>query len=278
MRQIAFYGKGGIGKSTVVTNVTAALAGMGRRVLQVGCDPKQDSTRAHLRGKRQDGLLDMLRDAGAYRDVARKFTLDDFIEGGTDRVDCVEAGGPEPGVGCAGRGIIVAIETLRELGVYQRDYELIFYDVLGDVVCGGFAMPIREGFAEEIYLVVSGEFLALYAANNICRGIARYASGGRARLAGLIGNLRNVPNEERIIGTFAEAIGSRVVQLIPRSTAVTDAENARQTVIEHAPDSDQAAVYRSLAKTLVAHDSLVIPTPLEEERLEDLVFAARGGH
>ncbi|MBW2528986.1 MAG: AAA family ATPase [Deltaproteobacteria bacterium] len=277
MRQIAIYGKGGIGKSTVVTNVAAALASMNRRVLQVGCDPKRDSTRAHLRGKRQGTLLDMLRDAGAYRDVARKFVLDDFIEVGTDGVHCVEAGGPEPGVGCAGRGIIVTIETLRELGVYDRDYEIIFYDVLGDVVCGGFAMPIREGFAEEIYLVVSGEFLALYAANNICRGIARYASGGRARLAGLIGNLRNVPNEAELIEAFAEALGTRVVHLIPRSDAVTRAENARQTVIEHAPDSDLAQTYRDIATKVLDNDALVIPAPLDESRLDDLVFSIRSG-
>lgn len=275
MRQIALYGKGGIGKSTVASNVTAGLASLGTQVLQMGCDPKRDSTRAHLRGQAQRTVLEVIRKVGSYRNAVRQFTLDEFVVVADNGVHCVEAGGPEPGVGCAGRGIIAAMETLTELGLYEQGYDVIVYDVLGDVVCGGFAMPIRQGFAEEIYLVVSGEFLALYAANNICRGIVRYAAGGKARVAGVIGNLRDVPNERAIITAFAERIGSQVTTFIPHSTVVTAAENARRTVSEHAPDSEQATVYMDLARAVLAPQKLVVPAPLEDSDLEALVFDLR---
>lgn len=271
MRQLAVYGKGGIGKSTVVSNVTAALSGAGRKVLQIGCDPKHDSNRAHLEGRLPRTVLDVLRRTGSTRDVAEHFEAGDFIRVGRDGVHCIESGGPEPGVGCAGRGIIVTIEALTELGIYDAGYDVIFYDVLGDVVCGGFAMPIRHGYAEEIYIVVSGEFLALYAANNICKGIQRYAATGKARLAGVIGNLRNVPNEKRIISEFSRSIGTGFVFLVPRSRTVTRAENARRTVIDHSPRSAQARVYRQLAGEMLENRSRVVPASLEEEDIERIV-------
>ncbi len=279
MRQIAVYGKGGIGKSTVVSNVAAAMAHMGRRVLQVGCDPKHDSTRAHLDGPPGMTVLDLLRRAGSTRNAASRFVLSDFVTLGRDGVHCVEAGGPEPGVGCAGRGIIVTIETLAEMGAFAMGYDVIFYDVLGDVVCGGFAMPIREGYAREIYLVVSGEFMALYAANNICRGIVRYAASGKPRLAGVIANLRGVEGEEKIIAAFARRIGTRVMAAIPHHAVVTEAESMRRTVLEHAPKTRMAALYRQLAKRMLGNRSLVVPRPVEERDIEDMIvkIRARGG-
>lgn len=275
MRQIAVYGKGGSGKSTVVANVAVSLASMGKKVLQIGCDPKRDSTRAHLQGKRQRTVLDMLGAAASHGNVSRNFTLEDFVEVGRGGVHCVESGGPEPGIGCAGRGIIYTIETLTELGIFKKGYDVIFYDVLGDVVCGGFAMPIRKGYAREIYLVASGEFFSLYAANNICRGINRFAASGPARLAGLIGNLRNVPNEERIISTFAKRIGTRVVQFIPHSPLVTEAEAARCTVVEYASRSTQANIYRGLATKMVRNRRLMIPNAIEESEIEEIVVECR---
>lgn len=271
MRQVAIYGKGGIGKSTVVSNVAAALCGNRKRVLQIGCDPKHDSTRAHLDGQMQKTVLDLLRDRGSFRRVSDHFQAGDFIEVGRNGVHCIESGGPEPGVGCAGRGIIHTIETLTDLGVYERNYDVVFYDVLGDVVCGGFAMPIRKGYAREIYIVVSGELLALYAANNICRGIQRYASTGKARLAGVIGNLRRVPREKEIINQFSRAIGAPLVFFVPRSDTVTRAENARRTVLEHSPRSRQARVYRDLASAILANRRRVIPSPLYDQELEELI-------
>jgi nitrogenase iron protein NifH len=251
------------------------MAARGRRVLQVGCDPKHDSTRAHLDGPLRMTVLDLLRRAGTTRNAASRFVLSDFVTLGRDGVHCVEAGGPEPGVGCAGRGIIVTIETLAEMGVYTMGYDVIFYDVLGDVVCGGFAMPIREGYAQEIYLVVSGEFMALYAANNICRGITRYAASGKARLAGVIANLRGVEGEDKIVAAFARRIGTRVMASIPHHALVTEAESVRRTVMEHAPKTRMAALYRQLAGKMLGNRRLVIPRPMEERDMEDMILKIR---
>ncbi|AST56463.1 nitrogenase iron protein [Thermoanaerobacterium thermosaccharolyticum] len=171
MRQVAIYGKGGIGKSTTTQNTVAALSEMGKKVMVVGCDPKADSTRLLLHGLNQKTVLDTIRDEG------EDIELDDIMRSGYGNTKCVESGGPEPGVGCAGRGIITSINMLENLGAYDDDLDYVFYDVLGDVVCGGFAMPIREGKAKEIYIVASGEMMAMYAANNICKGIRKYAIG-----------------------------------------------------------------------------------------------------
>ena len=169
MRQIAIYGKGGIGKSTTTQNLVAALAEMGKKVMIVGCDPKADSTRLILHAKAQATVMDLARERGTVEDLE----LQDVLLTGFRAIKCAESGGPEPGVGCAGRGVITAINFLEENGAYTPDLDFIFYDVLGDVVCGGFAMPIREGKAQEIYIVTSGEMMAMYAANNICKGIMK---------------------------------------------------------------------------------------------------------
>ncbi|MGL1901637.1 MAG: AAA family ATPase, partial [Fibrobacterales bacterium] len=207
MRKIAIYGKGGIGKSTTTQNTVAGLAEMGNKVMVVGCDPKADSTRLLLGGMAQKTVLDTLREEG--EDVE----LDDVLKEGYGGTMNVESGGPEPGVGCAGRGIITSINLIEQLGGFEEDKNLdyVFYDVLGDVVCGGFAMPIREGKAQEIYIVVSGEMMAMYAANNICKGIVKYADAGGVRLGGLICNSRMVDNEKEMIEQFAEKLGTQMI-------------------------------------------------------------------
>ena len=199
MRQIAIYGKGGIGKSTTTQNTVAGLASLGKKVMIVGCDPKADSTRLILHAKAQTTVMDLVRERGTVEDLE----LDDVMKIGYGDVKCVESGGPEPGVGCAGRGVITAINFLEENGAYTPDLDFVFYDVLGDVVCGGFAMPIREGKAEEIYIVCSGEMMAMYAANNIAKGILKYASSGKVRLAGLICNARKTDKEFELIEALA---------------------------------------------------------------------------
>ena len=198
LRQIAIYGKGGIGKSTTTQNLTAGLAELKKKVMVVGCDPKADSTRLLLNGLAQKTVLDTLREDG------EDIELDTIMKTGFGGIRCVESGGPEPGVGCAGRGIITSIGMLENLGAYTEELDYVFYDVLGDVVCGGFAMPIREGKAKEIYIVASGEMMALYAANNICKGIARYAEQGGVRLGGIICNSRNVDREIDLLKAFAK--------------------------------------------------------------------------
>ncbi len=268
MRKIAIYGKGGIGKSTTTQNTVAALTEMGRKVMVVGCDPKADSTRLLLGGLAQKTVLDTLRDEG--EDVE----LDDICRDGYGDCRCTESGGPEPGVGCAGRGIITSINLLEQLNAYGpgtgTDY--VFYDVLGDVVCGGFAMPIREGKAEEIYIVCSGEMMAMYAANNICKGILKYATAGAVRLGGLICNSRKVDNEREMIEELARKIGTQMIHFLPRDNDVQRAEINKKTVIEWDPTVPQADEYRKLARAIDNNEMFVIPKPLSMPELESLLM------
>ena len=268
MRKIAIYGKGGIGKSTTTQNTVAGLAEMGRKVMVVGCDPKADSTRLLLGGLAQKSVLDTLREEGEDVD------LDDLRRTGFSGVVCVESGGPEPGVGCAGRGIITSINLLEQLGAYADSEKLdyAFYDVLGDVVCGGFAMPIREGKAKEIYIVVSGEMMAMYAANNICKGIVKFAEAGGVRLGGLICNSRKVDNEREMIEAFAAKLGTQMIHFIPRDNMVQRAEINRKTVIEFDPAHPQADEYRTLARKIEANEMHVIPKPMSTDELEKLLI------
>jgi nitrogenase iron protein NifH len=268
MRKVAIYGKGGIGKSTTTQNTVAALVEMGKKVMVVGCDPKADSTRLLLGGLAQQTVLDTLREEGEDVD------LEDIRKEGYGGTLCVESGGPEPGVGCAGRGIITSINLLEQLGAYadKNKLDYAFYDVLGDVVCGGFAMPIREGKAQEIYIVCSGEMMAMYAANNICKGIVKFAEAGGVRLGGLICNSRNVDNERELIDEFAKGLGTQMIHFLPRDNDVQRAEIKRKTVIEWDPQVPQANEYRTLAKNIDSNEMFVIPKPMEISRLESLLL------
>jgi len=268
MRKIAIYGKGGIGKSTTTQNTVAALAEMGRKVMVVGCDPKADSTRLLLGGLAQKTVLDTLREEGEDVD------LDDIRREGYGACLCTESGGPEPGVGCAGRGTITSINLLEQLGAYDASQKLdyIFYDVLGDVVCGGFAMPIREGKAQEIYIVCSGEMMAMYAANNICKGIMKFAEAGGVRLGGLICNSRRVDNEREMIEEFARQLGTQMIHFLPRDNDVQRAEINKKTVIDWNPGCPQADEYRKLARAIDQNTMFVIPKPLAISDLESLLM------
>ncbi len=268
MRQIAIYGKGGIGKSTTTQNTVAGLASLGKKVMIVGCDPKADSTRLILHAKAQATVMDLVRDRGTVEDL----DLGDVLKVGYGDVKCVESGGPEPGVGCAGRGVITAINFLEENGAYTPELDFVFYDVLGDVVCGGFAMPIRENKAEEIYIVVSGEMMAMYAANNIARGILKYATTGKVRLAGLICNSRETDREADLIEALAKRLGTQMIHFVPRENQVQRAELRRMTVIEYSPEHKQAEEYRTLAKKISENKMLTVPTPLQMEELEELLM------
>jgi nitrogenase iron protein NifH len=268
MRKVAIYGKGGIGKSTTTQNTVAGLAEMGKKVMVVGCDPKADSTRLLLGGLAQRSVLDTLREEG------EEVELEDVRSPGFASTLCVESGGPEPGVGCAGRGIITSINLLEQLGAYDEGEELdyVFYDVLGDVVCGGFAMPIREGKAEEIYIVASGEMMAMYAANNICKGIRKFADAGVVRLGGIICNSRNVDNEHELIDHFAQKLGTQMIYFVPRDNNVQRAEINRKTVIEWDPECGQADHYRSLAGAIDGNEMFVVPNPMHTDELESLLM------
>lgn len=266
MRQLAIYGKGGIGKSTTTQNLTAGLAEMGKKIMIVGCDPKADSTRLVLGGLAQKTVLDTLREEGEDID------LDYIMKTGYGGIKGVESGGPEPGVGCAGRGIITSINLLEQLGAYTDDLDYVFYDVLGDVVCGGFAMPIREGKAQEIYIVCSGEMMALYAANNIAKGIMKYANTGGVRLGGLICNSRKVDGEAELVEAVAKKIGTQMIHFVPRDNAVQRAEINKKTVIEFSPEVPQADEYRALARKVDENQMFVIPNPMGIESLEAILM------
>ena len=266
LRQIAIYGKGGIGKSTTTQNLTAGLAEQGKKIMVVGCDPKADSTRLLLGTLAQRTVLDTIRDEG------EDAPLDRILRLGFGGITCVESGGPEPGVGCAGRGIITSIGLLEQLGAYTGDLDYVFYDVLGDVVCGGFAMPIREGKAKEIYIVASGEMMSLYAANNISKGVARYAQKGGVRLGGIVCNSRSVDRETDLLRAFSEELGTRLIYFVPRDNVVQRAEINRKTVIQYEPNSRQANEYRALAKAIDENEYFTIPKPMTQERLEGILL------
>ncbi|CDH46153.1 MAG: nitrogenase iron protein [Candidatus Competibacteraceae bacterium] len=268
IRQCAIYGKGGIGKSTTTQNLVAGLAAEGKKIMIIGCDPKADSTRLILHAKAQNTIMEMAAAAGTVEDLE----LDEVLKVGYGGIRCVESGGPEPGVGCAGRGVITAINFLEEEGAYEEDLDFVFYDVLGDVVCGGFAMPIRENKAQEIYIVVSGEMMAMYAANNIAKGICKYATSGKVRLAGLICNSRKTDKEAELIEALADRMGTQMIHFVPRDNVVQRAEIRRMTVIEYDPKAKQADEYRTLARKIVENKKFVIPKPLTMDELEDLLM------
>ena len=248
MKKIAIYGKGGIGKSTVVSNMSAALAAEGYTVMQIGCDPKSDSTRNLTGGVRIPTVLETMRDK---EDVE----LEDIVFRSTTGVYCVESGGPIPGVGCAGRGIITAFEKLEELDAYDTyKPDVIFYDVLGDVVCGGFAMPIRGGYADDVCIVTSGEMMALYAADNISHAVKSFGKRGYASLKGLIFNAKNIEDEDALVQKAADEIETVILKKIPRDGMIQEAEALGKTVVEAFPDCPVAQLYRELALSLVKEE------------------------
>ncbi len=250
MLKIAVYGKGGIGKSTVTANLSAALARLGKRVIQIGCDPKADSTINLLGGTPVTPVMNWLREhegePAKLEEIARK---------GFGGILCIETGGPTPGLGCAGRGIIATFALLEELKLFETFRpDAVLYDVLGDVVCGGFAAPIREGYASQVLIVTSGEKMALYAANNIWSAVNNFADRGYAKVRGIVLNRRNVENEERKVREFASARGLGIVADIPRSDEITRCEDAGKTVVEGAPECPAAKKFAALAELLLKEE------------------------
>jgi len=266
MRQIAIYGKGGIGKSTISSNLSAALNEIGHIVMQVGCDPKRDSTRILAEGKFIPAVLEEHRELLRIGKDEYAINLDNVVFKSPGGVYLVEAGGPEPGIGCAGRGVLTALQILKDLRAFSTyNIDVAIYDVLGDVVCGGFSMPIREGFAEEIYLICSGGFMSIYAANNIARAVQRLAKRGDAGLAGIICNSNGDEEfEHAFIPAFAKRLGTSFVRFIPRSPLIQACELEGRPVVEYAPDSEEAEIFRNLAKAIMKNDSRVIPTPIND--------------
>lgn len=255
-KKIAIYGKGGIGKSTTVANIAAAYSEDNKKVIVIGCDPKADTTRT-LCGKRIPTIVNTLK-------TNKKPELDDLIFEGFNNIKCVESGGPEPGVGCAGRGVIVAMKRLENLNAFDEEFDVTLYDVLGDVVCGGFSVPLREDYADEVFIVSSGEYMSLYAANNISRGVKKL----KGNLGGIICNCKGLDNEEEIVSKFAEAIGTKVIGVICRSNLIQRSELDAKTVVEYAPESEESEDYRVLANDIFNNDEYSTPEPMDDEDFE----------
>ncbi|MCT4620797.1 MAG: AAA family ATPase [Marinisporobacter sp.] len=265
LKQIAVYGKGGIGKSTISSNLSAALAIKDKKVLQIGCDPKHDSTRLLLGKEKITTVLDYIKVTSP-----EKWRLEDILFEGYKGVDCVEAGGPKPGVGCAGRGILTTFDLLEKLDIKKLGHEIIIYDVLGDVVCGGFAVPIRHEYADVVYIVTSGEFMSIYAANNILKGIKNYDENLK-RVGGIIFNKRGIEGEEERIKKFSEAVKLPICETFPRSDEFTKAERMGIPLVEM-KDSFIASKFLNLADKIIENEVLYEALPLEDEELEEIVL------
>ena len=247
MLKVAVYGKGGIGKSTITSNLAAAFAAMGKKVIQIGCDPKADSTINLLGGEPLRPVMNFMREEDEEPE-----RLEDISKEGFGGVLCIETGGPTPGLGCAGRGIITALEKLEETGAYEKyQPDVVLYDVLGDVVCGGFSMPMRNGYADKIFIVTSGENMAIHAGANIAMAVENFKNRGYATLGGLILNRRNVPREEEKVEELAEDFHTSIVGTLTRSDLVQQAEEQKKTVLEAFPESEMAEEYRILAKAIL---------------------------
>ena len=246
MIKIAVYGKGGIGKSTTVSNLSVAFAEQGMKVMQIGCDPKADSTISLRHGEKMATVLQ------TFNEKKQNMELDDIIKIGYKGVICAEAGGPTPGLGCAGRGIITALDQLKELGAYEKyQPDLVFYDVLGDVVCGGFTMPMRKGYADKVLILTSGENMSIYAGANIAMAVENFQNRGYASLGGVILNRKNVPREEEKVKELADDFHTEILGTLDHSELVLQAEEMKKTVLETYPESEMAEEYRSLAKKIL---------------------------
>ncbi len=282
IKQIAFYGKGGIGKSTIASNLAAVYAERGLNTMVIGCDPKSDCTR-NLRGDVDiPTVLDVLREKGVAKlglaelHGGKKVEMDEIVYKGYKGIMCVEAGGPEPAVGCAGRGVIVVVDLLKRMGLYDDfDLDVIIYDVLGDVVCGGFGLPLRRGLADDVFIVTSADYLSIYAANNICKGINRHASRGGSPLGGIVYNVRGTIDDIALVEEFAQSVGSKVIGAIPNDPTIMGCEIYAKTTIELNPNSKIAGMFRDLATRIFENKETVSPTPLSKEGLAELAQRIR---
>ncbi|WP_032122425.1 nitrogenase iron protein NifH [Clostridium amazonitimonense] len=259
--KIALYGKGGIGKSTIATNLSAAFSKIGLKVLHIGCDPKGDSTR-NLMGHKIPTVMEVIQKKGTY--IEEK----DILHYGFNEIACIEAGGPKAGTGCAGMGITMMTEELQTLGVFNKSWDIVIYDVLGDVVCGGFAVPMREKYVDKVYIVSSSEFMSIYAANNILKSVSTFSDKEKNIFGGLIHNRRTDNSKDEIIKSFAKNTNINVLKHIPFTNEIGISELMGKTVFEALPDSQLCETFISLAYLIKSSNETNVPSPLEDFELE----------
>jgi len=259
MKQIGIYGKGGIGKSSISSNISVNLASQGLEVLLVGCDPKSDSTINLFGGKRIDTVLDLYKKGITDPDK--------LIFEGFKGVKGVEVGGPAAGVGCAGRGILVALKTLNKDYYLEKGFDIVIYDVPGDVVCGGFAGPAREGYADEVYIVTSGEYLSIYAANNIAKGLFNL----KVKMGGIIGNMRGIPNEEEKIRAYADEIDSQLINVVERNSKIHESEIEGKTVLEKYPNDLLNLRFKDIGTKILENKKSRVPNPTTDEKIRSIL-------
>lgn len=268
IRKIAIYGKGGIGKSTISSNITATLSNLNYHPAQIGCDPKADSVSTLLGGKFIPTISENVQQSGLSEN-----SLISSVYKGFNNIIAMESGGPPPGQGCAGRGVLVALENIEKYRIFEKfNVDFVLFDVLGDIVCGGFAQPIRQGYAQEIYIITSAEYMSLYAANNIAKSIATFASNGiDARAAGIIHNRRNIDNEDIIVTRFADMVGIPLIGHVPRSNLITQSELMGKTVVEAYPDSDVSKIFSVLTQKIINNKDKVIPEIVDRTHILKLL-------
>lgn len=257
----------------MASNVAASAAREGKNVLFIGCDPKSDSTR-NLVGSRIPTVLSRVK---RNRKIGKELDYSDLVFTGYQNVQCVEAGGPPAGRGCAGLGIGTAIKELDRLGVFTQDWDLVIYDVLGDVVCGGFSLPMRKNRIDQVYVVTSGQRMSLYAANVVLQGVANYSSPEDPILGGLIQNHLSAARDGHLLDVFAERTGAAVVARIPESQAIRNADD-NIGVLAPEDDPDGIPVVRTidhLTRTIMSGLPASMPCPMSDEAWDD--FWERNG-
>lgn len=263
--KLAIYGKGGIGKSTTSCNISVALAKRGKRVLQIGCDPKHDSTFT-LTGFLIPTIIDTLQAKDYhYEDI----WPEDVIYTGFSGVDCVEAGGPPAGAGCGGYVVGETVKLLKELNAFNK-YDIIIFDVLGDVVCGGFAAPLN--YSDYGLIVTDNGFDGLFAANRIAASIREKSKTHNLRLAGIIGNRTS---SRDLIDRYVSKVNIPILEILPLIEDIRISRIRGKTLFEMAEDDTNLKhvcdYYLNIADQIIAQQEGVIPKEAPDRDLFNLL-------